>query len=152
VAEVHNTYGERHCYLLDARSAAGDVDTAADVQSHTRPAAAAGHWRLKKVFHVSPFYSLDGTYTFELSTPAARLDVRIALEVAGETRFGSRLSLERRPLTDRALAGVLWRYPFVTAQVVARIHWQALRLWAKGVPFRAKPPYDPARAGRETHA
>jgi DUF1365 family protein len=158
VAEVHNTYGERHCYLLDARvdeaAAARDAAPGGDVQwgSPAEGADRLGRWRTKKVFHVSPFFSLDGSYAFALSAPAARLDVRIALEVRGETQFASRLRLERRPLTDATLAAMLVRYPLMTAQVIARIHWQALRLWLKGVPFRGKPPYDPARARRNTLA
>jgi DUF1365 family protein len=128
VAEVNNTFGESHAYVLTP-----------DAQPVTA----------KKVFHVSPFMTLDGTYRFAFDISPAHLDVRIDLFRQGKPVFVSRLSLDRRPLTDRALAVALVRYPMVTLAVVARIHWQALRLWWKGATYYPKPPLDPeaARSG-----
>lgn len=127
VAEVNNTYGERHVYVLPAQGT-------------------ARHRTHKKEFHVSPFFSLDGTYRFALATPGARLDVGIDLMVGRARHFRARLALARKRLTDGALAGLLLRYPLVTAQVMAAIHVEALRLWWKGVPFRDKPVYAPESA------
>jgi DUF1365 family protein len=129
VAEVHNTFGERHCYLLRA----GD-------------AVAGNHWHEKKVFHVSPFMTLAGTYEFEMGIPGERLDIRIDLSRGGSTVFTSRLALEARPLTDRALAGMLVRYPLMPHAVLVAIHRQALALWRKGLTYYPKPPYDPEAA------
>jgi hypothetical protein len=103
-------------------------------------------WSEKKVFHVSPFFSLDGTYRFELGVPDETCRVRIDLTVGDAPRLKAGLSLRRRPLDDRTVLGVLARYPFNTAAVVAAIHWEALKLWWKGAPFHAKPPYDPGAA------
>ena len=128
IAEVNNTFGESHTYVLTPNA---EVATA------------------KKVFHVSPFMTLDGTYRFSFDISQAHLDVRIDLYRQGTPIFVSRLSLDRRPLTDRGLALALVRYPLVTLAVIGRIHWQALRLWWKGATYYPKPPLDPdaARTG-----
>ena len=73
----------------------------------------------------------------------ADLRVGIDLSVGDARRFEARLALQRKRLTDGTLAGMLARLPLVTAQVMAAIHWEALRLWWKGVPFRDKPAYAP---------
>ncbi|MBA2356546.1 MAG: DUF1365 domain-containing protein, partial [Acidobacteria bacterium] len=129
VAEVHNTYGERHVYVLPA-----DATTAQAGASH------------KKEFHVSPFFSLDGTYHFDLPAPGEQVVVAIDLAVGDQRPFRARLALRRQRLTDRALLAMLARYPLVTLQVIAAIHWEAVRLWWKGVPFQPKPAYAPETA------
>jgi DUF1365 family protein len=129
VAEVNNTYGERHVYVLPAPDGA-----AGEARSH------------KKEFHVSPFLGLDGTYRFAVDAPGDVLRVGIDLTVGRARQFTARLVLGRKRLSDGALLGMLARYPLVTAQVVAAIHWEALRLWWKGVPFRSKPAYAPESA------
>ena len=126
VAEVNNTYRERHLYVLPGQ---GD-----DERTH------------KKEFHVSPFFSLDGTYRFALRAPSDVVRVGIDLTVGTSRHFRARLQLERKRLSDGALLGMLARYPIVTAQVMAAIHVEALRLWWKGVPFRDKPVYAPESA------
>lgn len=128
VAEVNNTFGESHAYVLTPDAPAGAPVTA------------------KKVFHVSPFMTLDGTYRFAFDVSPEHLDVRIDLLRQGQLVFVSRLSLDRRPLTDGSLALALVRYPLVTLAVVGRIHWQALRLWWKGATYYPKPPLDPEAA------
>ncbi len=129
IADVHNTFGERHAYVLPAARAVGP-----------------GCWRAKKVFHVSPFFTLDGTYRFALSFAEGAADVRIDLHRDGQAVFVSRLQLARQPLSDGGLARVLARFPFMTARVIAAIHWEALRLWRKGLSYHPKPDYDPVRA------
>lgn len=133
VCEVNNTFGESHTYVLP-------VDAGAQV------------WDEKKVFHVSPFFTLDGTYRFRFQISPSHLDVRIDLHRDGRAVFVSRLSLDRRPLTDAGVAAALVRYPFVTAKIMAAIHWEALRLWWKGATYHPKPAYDPesARHGTES--
>ncbi|MCG6921318.1 MAG: DUF1365 domain-containing protein [Acidobacteriota bacterium] len=132
VAEVNNTYGDRHCYVLPVADPEFDG-------------------RLKKLMHVSPFFRPDaGTYRWELPAPSDdRVSLGIDLTRGGETVLAARLSLNRRPLTDRALASALLRYPFMTLQVIGAIHFEALRLWRKGARFWERPPYDPelARGG-----
>lgn len=127
VADVHNTYGERHAYVVPVdRGAAPFVD--------------------KKVFHVSPFFSLDGSYRFAFAFDGDAVDVRIDLLRDGAPVFVSRLALTGAPFTERALAAALARWPAMTLRVIAAIHWEALRLWRKGLEFRSKPAYDPAAA------
>jgi DUF1365 family protein len=124
VAEVNNTYGDRHCYVLPVADAAFES-------------------RTKKLMHVSPFSPPHaGSYRFELPPPGPRVEVGIDLTRDGETQLSARLSLERRPLTDAALALALVRYPFMTLKVIGAIHFEALRLWWKGLRFWARPPYD----------
>lgn len=135
VAEVNNTFGERHCYV----SSPSDALEPSGSTSWLR-------WRDKKVFHVSPFFSLDGTYQFTIEPPADRMRVRIDLLVDGETRIVTGLDLTREPLTAASAWRLSVAYPLLTARIVGRIHWQALRLWRKGAAFHAKPPYDPSRA------
>ncbi len=129
VAEVNNTFGERHPYLL----------TVADGRTV---------WREKKRMHVSPFFSLDGSYEFDLPAPGERLDARIDLCHGPRTVMAGRLALRRRELTDGALASALVRHPLMTARVIGAIHWEALRLWRKGARVYTKPPYDPDAAGK----
>jgi DUF1365 family protein len=140
VAEVHNTFGERHCYVLPAEAGIA------------RGSRAARVWRDKKAFHVSPFLTLDGTYRFQFEISDEHLDVRIDLHRAGRPVFVSRLALDRRPLTDRTLAGVLARYPLMTLRVIVAIHWQALWIWLKGAAYIPKPTYDPDEARTQTDA
>lgn len=135
VADVHNTFGERHAYVLPG--------TCVD---------AAGAWQQKKVFHVSPFFTLDGTYRFQMTFASDAVTVRIDLHTDGRPVFVSRLQLAHEPLTDAALLRALTRFPAMTARVIGAIHWEALRLWRKGLPYRQKPPYDPERARGATGA
>ena len=129
VAEVNNTFGDRHSYVL--------------------PVEDGYAWRRKKLMHVSPFTRPDeGTYVFELPPPGPWVEASIDLTRSGGTVVATRLSLESRPMTDRAILSALVRYPFQTLKVIAAIHWEALRLWWKGAPFWARPPYDPAAAQR----
>ena len=129
VAEVNNTFGERHCYLLPAPRYGQELQ--------------AG-----KVFHVSPFCAVQGHYRFRFmrTTQAgvqrlvARVDHDDDQGPLIETSWSGRLE----PATRQALARVVWRHPLLTLAVVARIHWHALRLWLKQVPFwrKPEPPHD----------
>jgi DUF1365 family protein len=124
VAEVNNTFGDRHSYVL--------------------PVESGYEWRRKKVMHVSPFNRPDaGTYRFTAPPPADRIEIGIDLLRAGTAAVAARLSLVTRPFTDAAIARALVRFPFVTAKVTAAIHWEALRLWWKGAPYFPRPPYEP---------
>jgi len=135
VADVHNTFGERHAYVLPVERAEGP-----------------GAWAEKKVFHVSPFFTLDGTYRFQMTFADDGVDIHIDLHTDGRPVFVSRLVLAARPLTDGVLARALTRFPAMTARVIGAIHWEALRLWRKGLPYLPKPAYDPARARGATRA
>jgi DUF1365 family protein len=121
LAEVNNTFGGRHHYLLHEAGA---------------PLLEGAEMRAAKCFHVSPFNEIEGGYRFrfylERPVPLARIDYD---DAEGELLLTS-ISGKARAWTTEALLGAFLRMPFLTAGVIFRIHWQALKLWAKGVPFR----------------
>jgi uncharacterized protein len=129
VAEVNNTFGERHCYLLHS------------------PEVRWGHTLLAaKVFHVSPFCEVQGQYRFRFRMQGdgvahphhtlARIDYEDAQGPLLQTSVGGALE----PLTTASVRRAFWGMPLMTLAVVWRIHWQALRLALKRVPFHHQPP------------
>ncbi|MCA0211975.1 MAG: DUF1365 domain-containing protein [Proteobacteria bacterium] len=124
VVEVNNTFGERHCYLLDAPRYGAELTAA-------------------KVFHVSPFCSVEGGYRFRFlrtgGQDAARTVVRIDYDDANGPLLQTSVSGALQPLTAASARRALWRHPAMTLGVIARIHWQAARLWLKRVKFFRKP-------------
>jgi DUF1365 family protein len=125
VAEVNNTFGETYCYLLDDGERIG---------------GRAVRSRRDKVFHVSPFISMDDiSYDWILTPPEDHITIHIDEFDRGEKFFDATLNLKRRPLTDRLLAKALIRHPHLTARTIYLIHRQALRLWLKRVPLFRKP-------------
>ncbi len=125
LAEVNNTFGETFNYWLHA--------------GNERPSARAKRYETGKVFHVSPFMGLGLTYTWIFTPPGERLVAHMNTLEDGQIFFDATLALERRPWEARCLHGTLARFPWMTAKVVAAIHWEALRLWGKGVPLVPRP-------------
>jgi len=123
VAEVNNTFGERHCYLLTG----AELGWGHELQA-------------RKVFHVSPFCRADGHYRFRFMRTETRTVVRIEHDDADGLLLSTSVSGRLQPLTAAASRAALCRMPLQSLAVVARIHWQALRLWWRGVPFFRKPP------------
>jgi DUF1365 family protein len=93
------------------------------------------------VFHVSPFCPVEGEYRlrFLLSHERQRTVVRIDYHDTQGAVLQTSVSGHLQPATREALRAVLWRHPLLTLAIVARIHWQALRLWTRRVRFFAKP-------------
>ncbi|MEO8155078.1 MAG: DUF1365 domain-containing protein [Rhizobacter sp.] len=134
VVEVNNTFGERHCYLLRG------------------PELAFGHeLRAAKVFHVSPFCDVAGSYRFRflrtglhptadgLRKDSQRTVVRIDHDDENGPLLQTSVSGRLVPLSARSTRAAFFGMPLMTVFVVARIHWQAVKLWAKHVPFFRKP-------------
>jgi DUF1365 family protein len=121
VYEVNNTFGDRTCYVLPAQDGA--------VIEHTTP----------KAMHVSPFMDMDHDYDFLLNEPGDRFSLAIHVRRDDQLWLTAGFSGERRPFTDPALLAAWARHPLLTLKVVAGIHWEALKIWRKGVKYRPKP-------------
>ncbi len=124
IAEVRNTFGEKHCYLI---------------ASGGRPITYEGPHEKDKCFHVSPFLDLVGRYAFRFSAPGEVVRVLIHETREGVPILDATLAGERRALTDGALLRQVLAMPWMTLKVVAGIHWEALKLWLRGAKFHRKP-------------
>ncbi|MEP1208947.1 MAG: DUF1365 family protein [Rhizobiaceae bacterium] len=129
IYEVRNTFGEDLTYVLPAG------DSHDGVYSHG----------IDKSFYVSPFNNVDGRYTFHVVTPDEELTVGVALKNSDGPLLRTHFRGRRTPLTDWALVKMLFAYPLMTAKVVAAIHWEALKLWKKGLKLKTRPPAPPMR-------
>ncbi len=136
VAEVNNTFGERHLYLLHGRKNASTGATAG--------------FRAVKAMHVSPFLGMDCVYDFSLAPVGDRLSVGIVQHEEGRRVLDAQLWGRRAPLTTSTLTAATLRYPFVTLKTTAAIHAEAARLYLKGIPFRRHPRMTGAQRERST--
>lgn len=123
IAEVHNTYGGRHAYLL-----------------HPDP---GGRAQADKEFYVSPFLPVAGQYRLHLPEPGSTLRQAVTLHVDGRTVLAASVTGKCRPYTPGRLAGYALRYPWVTGQVSALIRWQGIRLAARRLPVYPRPADQP---------
>jgi DUF1365 family protein len=121
--EVHNTFGERHTYLIPVTESYGVVTQ-----------------ECVKTFHVSPFMAMDMRYEFRVLAPGQRLNVFIEGSDAEGPIIVASYAARRRALTDAALLRVFFLTPLLTFKVVGGIYWEALRLWLKGIKPRDRPP------------
>ena len=121
VAEVTNTFHEMKPYLIRQPDENGIFNLITP-----------------KHFYVSPFSRLDTSFHFRLGVPGDRIKIHIDDLEGGETTLVSWIHGERRELTDARLLWYAVRYPALTLLVIARIHWQAFRLWLKKLPFHRK--------------
>ncbi|HEY1003134.1 MAG TPA: DUF1365 domain-containing protein, partial [Streptosporangiaceae bacterium] len=119
VAEVHNTYGERHCYLLHP-------------DEHGRADA-------DKDFYVSPFLSVEGDYRMRLPLPDERLALAITLRQRGSTALTATVVGARRPATPASLLRMLARRPLVTQRTSALIRRHGIALWLRRLPVIPRP-------------
>lgn len=124
IAEVTNTFGDRHCYLCHR-------DDLAAITAHDR-------LRARKVLHVSPFQPVEGGYEFRFDIRPDRIGIWIDF-TGGNGGVIATLVGPRKPLRGAGLLGAILRRPFGSRRVLALIHWQALRLWWKGARYRSRP-------------
>ena len=123
VAEVGNTFREMKLYLLRQEELTAGTTFAQIVPKH---------------FYVSPFSSLDLNFDFKLKIPAGELNLKIDDLDGGEKVLITTLRGRRAELTNRNLWWFTFKFPLLTLKVIFLIHWHALRLWLKGVPFHRK--------------
>lgn len=123
IAEVHNTYGGRHAYVL-------------------RPDG-EGRVATEKAFYVSPFHEVDGRYEMRLPLPGDDLRVDMTYFRDGGKPFVATVRGTRVPATTGAVLRTSLRYPLATRVVAARIRFHGIRLWLKRLPVVPRPPTDP---------
>lgn len=122
--EVCNTFNERHTYVIPVEAEADGI---------------LRH-RCAKEMYVSPFMPMNCEYNFRISPPGDDVAINIGESDPDGPLLFATFSGKRRPLSDRALLRMLMAYPLMTMKVMGGIHWEALRLWWKGVPiYRHKP-------------
>ncbi|MBY0427595.1 MAG: DUF1365 domain-containing protein [Alphaproteobacteria bacterium] len=125
VSEVNNTFNERHCYYSaheDGR-AIGKQD-----------------WlTAQKVFHVSPFMDVEGSYRFRFDVRPDVINIFIDYYVGGEKRLSTSLCGKRHALNDKNLLLRFFQYPFITMKVIVLIHFEAIRLALKRMRYFDKP-------------
>jgi DUF1365 family protein len=132
IYEVNNTFGETHAYVAPVT-----------------PAARHEH-RSAKVFHVSPLFPVRGDYHFRVHAPGETFKLAVENVVDGAREHLATLTTRARPLTDRWLAKVFVTMPLMTLQVLAGIHWHALKLFLRGARYHRRPPL-PAEATTFAH-
>ncbi len=121
IYEVSNTFGESHSYVL--------------------PVVEGASHRAEKCFYVSPFNKVEGEYHFSVDRQRDYLRLNIALFEHGKLKLAARFEGNEEPLTDRALVGGLLRLLVQPLKVVTAIHWQAMKLYLKGLRIAPRPTF-----------
>lgn len=124
IAEVSNTFGDRHSYLC--------------AHPDQRPITREDTLSAQKIFHVSPFQPIEGGYSFRFDIRPDRVGIWIDYSTDGEGLLAT-LTGKRRALSTWAILRSALRRPLGARRVLALIHWQALKLWWKGAPYRVRP-------------
>ena len=124
IAEVTNTFGERHCYLVH--------------HPDQRPITREDRLSAQKIFYVSPFQKVEGDYTFRFDISPKRIGIWIDYARPGGGVLAT-LTGHRAPMTSMSILLALLRRPMGSRRVLGLIHWQALKLWWKGARYRVRP-------------
>lgn len=132
IAEVRNTFGEKHSYLLssaalnEGASAGTALPYGVELQK-------------EKCFHVSPLFDLVGRYHFTFGEPGEKLTVLLNETREGLPLIDTAMAGIAKPFTDAEMLRQLLRMPVQALKVLAAIHWQALKIWSRGARFHKKP-------------
>lgn len=134
VYEVRNTFGQRHHYLVPV----------------THPEQAVQQHRASKCFYVSPFMEMDCEYRFRFKAPDERLQFAIHQYSQARRMLTATWAGDRAPLTQKNLLAQVIRNPVSAVKIFVSIHWEALRLWCKGLKLikRPAPPVLPVTSGQ----
>lgn len=124
IAEVSNTFGDRHSYLC--------------AHHDQRPISREDTLQATKIFHVSPFQPVDGGYAFRFDIRPDRIGIWIDFSTGNEGVLAT-LTGKRATLTNGSILRASLRRPFGSRRVLGLIHWQALKLWWKGARYRVRP-------------
>ena len=124
IAEVTNTFGDRHSYLVH--------------RDDLEPIRPDDRMRATKLMHVSPFQPVEGGYEFRFDITPDRIGIWIDY-TGGNGGVIATLVGSRKPLTNAGILKATLRRPFGSRRVLALIHWQALKLWWKGAAYRPRP-------------
>lgn len=120
IYQVHNTFGDSHCYVAKAKETA--------LQTHDA----------EKVFHVSPFFDRAGRYEFTLREPDERFHLAIFKQREDGPDFMATMAMKRKPLSTSGLMNLFITQPFSSLKTILAIHWEALRLWIKGAVYHSR--------------
>lgn len=137
LAEVNNTFGERHSYLC--------------CHEDHRAIAGSDRIRARKAFHVSPFLAVEGQYVFRFALDRTHAAIAIDLEDGEGLLLRTSVSGRLMPLTRRTLWATLLRNPLYPIKVIGLIHYQAVKLFLKGLRHFHKPPAPAARISSVPH-
>jgi hypothetical protein len=142
IYQVHNTFGQRHSYVIPVDRSQGEL-----VEQYC-----------PKAFYVSPFMDMDINYAFRVQPPGENVKLRIEGSDSKGPVIVASLAGTRAALIDGALLATFASFPLLTLKVVAGIHWEALKLWVKGMRVRLRPPapapvtiVPQASSGRSNH-
>ena len=126
IYEVCNTFLERHSYIIPVTSAlSGTIKQSC-----------------KKELYVSPFVDMNAEYRFEISPPDRGISVLIKENDEDGVFLIASFVGKRRNITGLSLFKYVFQYPFMSAKIILGIHWEAVKLWLKGVPYFAHSPAD----------
>lgn len=125
IAEVTNTFGERHSYLIH--------------HTDNRAIEPTDRLRATKIFYVSPFQKIEGGYEFRFDIREDRIGIWIDYSDEGEAGVIATLTGRRAEITNRSILSAVLRRPLGSRRVLALIHWQAVKLWWKGALYRVRP-------------
>ncbi len=130
VYEVSNTFGERHSYVIAVSNGSLEENTTRKKEYQSAD----------KQMHVSPFFDRDCYYRFQAPAPDNSLRLDIELFNGQQRLFIASLNGKKQSISDKAILSAFAAIPFQTLKVMVTIHWQALRLWLKGIPLVKRVP------------